>query len=247
MKSSMHIKKIFTYILSILFIYLIWLLYSLYVNNSLVFPSPNKVLIKFFQLLIEKDTYIVLFWTFTRFITALILSFLIGLILGILAGFFKWLENFLHPIITILRSLPLASIVVLIMVLIGLSNSPMIITSIMLIPIIYQAVLNGVKNIDPDLTDVWKLDSNLNILVIRKVIIPQSKPFIKTALSQSIGLGYKVLIMAEFICQTSNSIGKSLVTAKNNIQYGEVMAWSIILIAIVIILEKVIIRKNNFE
>ncbi len=246
MKVFTHINKYKFYILSFLFIYLAWFLYSKYFNNTLVFPGPNKTLKTFFALFSKEKNYTILFCTFYRFIISILISMLIGTFLGVISGIFKTIEEFLHPIMVGLRTLPLASVIVFIMVVFGISNSPVIISCLMIIPIIYQAILEGVKDIDKDLMEVWKLDSNMNFMIVRRVILPQVGVFIKTALIQAIGLCFKVLIMAEFICQTNNSIGKKLVTAKNNVMYNEVFAWSLLLVIVVIILE-LLLKKITKE
>jgi NitT/TauT family transport system permease protein len=65
---------------------------------------------------------------------------------------------------------------------------------------------------------------------------------------QSAGLGIKVLVMAEFLAQTRNSIGNQLYLAKVNLEYDRVFAWTILLIIIAVILEFLIeyyVRKRT--
>ena len=150
-------------------------------------------------------------------------------------------------IVNILRSVPLASIIVIIIVILDFNKSPYVITLIMLIPIIYEAFLNGILNLDKDLMDVWKLESNMNEKVLINIIFPLAKPFITTAFIQSVGLGIKVLIMAEFICNTNNSIGKALVNSANYLEYDNVFAWTILAILFVIIIENIPKLINYIE
>ena len=117
----------------------------------------------------------------------------------------------------------------------------------MLIPIIYEAFLNGILNLDKDLMAVWKLESNMNEKVLINIIFPLAKPFITTAFIQSVGLGIKVLIMAEFICNTNNSIGKALVNSANYLEYDNVFAWTILAILFVIIIENIPKLINYIE
>jgi ABC-type nitrate/sulfonate/bicarbonate transport system permease component len=55
-----------------------------------------------------------------------------------------------------------------------------------------------------------------------------------------LGLGIKVLVMAEYLSQTQNSIGNELYLAKTNIEFSEVFAWSFILIIIALFFELII-------
>ncbi len=240
-------KKIIIYLISIICIILGLYLIFFIIDNDIIFPSPYNILIALINLLKEQKTYIILGYSFLRLIISLLLSFLIGGTLGILAGKFNSFRIFIKPFMTILRSVPLASIIVIIIVILDFNKSPYVITLIMLIPIIYEAFLNGILNLDKDLMDVWKLESNMNEKVLINIIFPLAKPFITTAFIQSVGLGIKVLIMAEFICNTNNSIGKALVNSANYLEYDNVFAWTILAILFVIIIENIPKLINYIE
>ncbi len=240
-------KKIIIYLISIICIILGLYLIFFIIDNDIIFPSPYNILIALINLLKEQKTYIILGYSFLRLIISLLLSFLIGGTLGILAGKFNSFRVFIKPFMTILRSVPLASIIVIIIVILDFNKSPYVITLIMLIPIIYEAFLNGILNLDKDLMDVWKLESNMNEKVLINIIFPLAKPFITTAFIQSVGLGIKVLIMAEFICNTNNSIGKALVNSANYLEYDNVFAWTILAILFVIIIENIPKLINYIE
>ena len=239
MQTTSISKKIIIYFISISVIVLLLYLLCYVVDNTIIFPTPTSIIEAFFSLLKTKETYIIIGSTLLRLLISLIVSFIIGATLGVLAGKFNFINLFLRPFITIFRSLPLASIIVIIMIILGFNKSPYIICMLMLIPIIYEAFLNGTLNLNKELMEVWRLESNFNILVLFKIIFPLAKPFIKTAYTSSVGMGIKVLIMAEFVCSTRNSIGNALVNAANYLEYDVVFAWSIIAIILVVIVENI--------
>lgn len=228
------------------FLALLYIVY-LFIDNDVIFPAPHVTLISFFNLFKVSSTYVNLGYTFLRLIVSLVISFMIGGILGILAGKFKSFEIIMKPWMTIMRSVPLASIIVIIMIVVGMYKSPYIICGLMLIPIVYEAFLQGIKNLDSELMQVWHLESNYNLLVLRKIVFPLALPFIQTAFVQSVGLGVKVLVMAEFICFTPNSIGKALVSAANNLEYDLAFAWSLLAILFVLFVEGFVKLINYFR
>jgi ABC-type nitrate/sulfonate/bicarbonate transport system permease component len=100
--------------------------------------------------------------------------------------------------------------------------------------LIYQAELDGIKNINKTLLEVLKLDCDkCSFPAVKMVFLPLSMPFFRTSLLQSAGLGIKVLVVAEFIAQTNHSIGRELYFNRINLEYSRVFAWTIILIIIV--------------
>lgn len=237
MKNSILKNKYFISLLSLIGLFLVFYLVYKTIDNPIIFPSPITSLQTFFTLLSKTKTYVIIGYTFLRLIISLLISFLIGASLGILAGRFVIIMHFLKPWMVIFRSTPLASIIVLLMIILGMDKSPYVICMLMLVPVIYEAFLNGILNLDKELMKVWRLDTKFNARILGCVILPMSKPFIKTAFSQSVGLGIKVLVMAEFICYTPNSIGKALGQAANNLEYDLVFAWSILAILLVICID----------
>ena len=232
-------KKYTFYLLGVITIIFVLYLLHLIIANNIIFPDPLTSLKALGSLLVKRETYVILGYTFLRLLISLAVSFIIGGLLGILAGRYVAVKHFLKPWMTLFRSLTLASIIVIIMIVLGFSLSPYVICMLMLIPIIYEAFLNGISNLDADLMQVLKLESSFNMQVLFNIIFPLAKPFINTAFIQSVGLGVKVLVMAEFICNTKNSIGNALVTAANYLEYDKVFAWSFIAVMFVVIVEAI--------
>lgn len=230
-------KKILLTGSSFIFIYLLFWLVYIIVGNSLAVPSPNQVFVTLFELFKTSTTYLAIFWTLYRLLVSLVLSFIIGLALGIISGIFKNVHYFLNPIISIFRTVPVASVIIIIILIATRMKSPYFVTALMLVPIIYQATYEGIRHIDKELMDVWRLDGDMSFLILRKAIIPLILPFLKTAFIQMVGLGFKVMVMAEFIAFVNNSIGKELISANQNIEPDKVFAWTIIIIVLVLLIE----------
>jgi NitT/TauT family transport system permease protein len=107
----------------------------------------------------------------------------------------------------------------------------------MVFPIVFQATEDGIKSIDKELIDVYKLEEHHLPMAIKNLYFPLIKPYLFLSLLQSFGLGVKVLVMAEYLSQTKNSIGNALYLARINIEYQYVYAWTIVLIMISLLFE----------
>jgi len=121
--------------------------------------------------------------------------------------------------------------------LLGRSFSLYVITFLMIFPIIYEASKQGVRNIPQPLKNHMALEGHPKWVILLNIQLPLSFPYIKTSLFQSIGLGFKVIVMAEFITQTRIGIGRELYNGSISIQYENVFAWTIIIIFIVTLFE----------
>jgi len=241
------LKKIQYTSLSIFTIFLLWTISYVVISNPLLLPSPLQVVNAFFGLFIHAKSLTVMFATTIRLIFALLCAFVIGFILGIIAAFSKGFHFFIKPMITIFRTVPVISIVVILLILFGFNSTPYIITSLMIVPIIFQSVYDGLTSIEPEMIDVYRLEDNHFFTGLRFCYLPFISKNIKTSLLQSGGLGIKVLVMAEFLSQTKNSIGNALYLAKVNLAYDEVFAWTILLILLAILIEFLIERSKVFQ
>jgi NitT/TauT family transport system permease protein len=234
------LKKTGITILSIFFIFLVWIIAGAIVDNSLLLPRPNDVLIAFGRIFIEADSLTVILATILRLLVGVTLAAILGFLLGVVAGFKNGFAIFFNPIVTVLRTIPVISITVILLIIFGFSLTPYIITFLMLFPLIYQGTYGAITNIDKELIDVYKLENNNFFTGLTHCYLPLISQDIRTALLQSLGLGIKVLVMAEYLSQTKNSIGQELYLSKVNLAYDEVFAWTMLLIILSLLFEALI-------
>lgn len=244
-----RVKKTLFSTASILLLFLLWQIYAISVNNPTLMPHPLDVLQTLGVLLTQSDTYITIFTSLSRLLLSLLMATVLGTILGLLSGVNHNIEAFLRPLIITIRTLPVISIIVVILIIFGNTTTLYIISLLLLFPIIYQAVLDGVKNVDPLLIDVVRLEcDDTNTVVLKNLYFPLSMPFLRSALIEAVGLGFKVMIVAEYIAQTNVSIGREIYVSKVNLAFSDVFAWTILLLLFVLIIEhlvEVLIQKTS--
>ena len=116
--------------------------------------------------------------------------------------------------------------------------APYYIVGVVVLPVVYEAILIGLENINKDVLDEIKLSTGITPKVIFNIHFPMIFPAILTAIIQSVGLGLKVLVMAEYISQPNYSIGNEFVYYKDiALEMEYLYAWSIILILFVLSVE----------
>ncbi|MFA6842973.1 MAG: ABC transporter permease subunit [Bacilli bacterium] len=235
-------KKILFYVLGIVLIFVIWEALHLIYNNSIIVPGIGQTFKALGVLLITAQTYYVLLCTLGRLILVLAICFILAFLLAIFAYKSVLFKKFIEPSMSLLKTLPIASIIIILIIITGHENAPYYVTAFMILPILYEGIYGGLLSISADITDEIKMQSKINFLVVKDIYFPLSAPFIITALLQSVGLGLKVMVMAEFIAQPKCSIGRELLEVKNNLDYDQVFAWTIILVIIVLCVD-IVIRK----
>jgi len=232
---------------SVFILFIIWILASTLISNEIVMPSPFATFKAFFDILTKGNHLEAIALSLFRLIVALFFASLVGVTLGIISGLNTKVRYLLRPVVTLLRTVPVISIVVILLIVFGFTITPYLITFLMIFPLIFQAISDGIENLDQELVDVFKLEDDSLLDGVRYCYLPLIGPQIRTALLQSAGLGIKVLVMAEYLSQTSNSIGNSLYLSKVNLDYASVFSWTLLLIIIVIILEHFIRRFSSVK
>ncbi|BCR36448.1 ABC transporter permease [Mariniplasma anaerobium] len=230
-------KNLSIKISSILSLVLLWYIIYLIVDHPLLIPPISKVIETFFKMLIESSFLNALWHTAFRLIISLLISSVCGISLGYLSAKNKSVELVLRPHVTILKTIPVISVIIIMYILVGYQIAPYVITFFMIFPIFYQATYQGIKAINQDLLDVYHLEMENRYLEFKYVYLQNIKDYLILASYQSFGLGFKVLVTSEFITQTQNSIGKLLYQAKVNLAYDYVFAITILLIIITVLVE----------
>lgn len=231
------IQNLILFIVGIILIGVILQIMSFIENDAFVFPNVGIIIKDFFLLFGKGETYLYILTTLLHLVIAFTISFIIGFILGMIAGFHKSVEQVLRPIMILFRSIPIIVLIVIIMFLMKFIYAPVVSAVLILIPIIYEEVKNGIKNIDSALTDVYKMNSNFNMVVLTRVHIPLIASNIKTAISTMVGMGIKIVVATEYLCGINNTLGKAIILSVQNLEYDYVYAYSVIMILLVILVE----------
>ena len=67
-------------------------------------------------------------------------------------------------------------------------------------------------------------------MLFRSLYIPQTLPLVFTSIKSSIGLNLKLIISAEVLAQTADSMGLYMQLAKINLDTAVLLAWTLVAI-----------------
>ena len=230
--------KCLKFVFIALFWIAIWGICAWMINIPILFPSPLEVLKRFFELLITKEFFITTAHSLYRVFSGIIIGILVGSILAVLCSTSKFIYDLFYPIITVIKSTPIASFVLLIWLFMGDQITPVIITVIMILPIVWANIYQGINNIDKNLIEVCKTYKIPHIKRISSFYIPSIMPFFISSLLSGIGLAWKAGVAAEVLCSTKNSMGEEIWNAKYDLERAvDLYAWTVAVIVISLIFE----------
>lgn len=232
-------------ILGVLFLFVVWILGERIIDNDLVIPDISSVVWALFALLKTSSTYLIIFKTIGRLVLTVISCAVLTLILAFLSYKSKGFESFFKPLFVILRTVPIASVIIILLFMIGNEYSPYFITAFVVLPVMYEGVLNGFFAIDSTIKDEVRQLSNINFKIIMSVFVPVTLPYIIASFVQSFGLGLKVMVMSEFIAQPRGTIGYTMLQEKLYLDTADIFAWTLIMVLFVFLVEITVRKINN--
>lgn len=225
---------------AILFLLLLWMIVASIYQNDLIFPSIKSIIQAFFRIFQTSNSLKAIGFTCIRVILSVVICFFLGLVITGIYIICPMSIHFLRPMIQMMRSIPLAVISIFIFILIGDKIGPYIITILMSLPIVLEGMMTSVNQINPHIIDEVNMLSGNVWQKIKSVYLPIVFPYVIMCLIQTLGMSFKVMIMGEYICQTNTSIGKVLYSVKMNIEMDSLVAYGILIVLIVGVLEYMI-------
>ncbi len=203
-------------------------------NDRLVFPDVPDIVLAFFRLLSKRQTYGKIWVSLRHLLQAMAYSSLIGIVIGLAEGVSDFIHTLLKPLMIMLRSIPMIVMVVVIMVLTKYDRVPVIASSVFLIPLISEAASEGCHRIDPELIDVYRINSGFNLHVLLRVYLPLMAGYLKQAYVSAVGMGMKLVVSTEYLVQTRNSLGKAVHSSSYFNEYQDIYAYALLMILLVL-------------
>lgn len=245
-------KKALKILLVTLFWFGIWYLavfiYSMIKGMDLsynpLFPYPHDVFARLFKLLFNPVFYQSTALSLIRIIVSIVIATTLGVLCAIICSKFDFLNSLIKPLLATVKSVPV-TVFVFILYLLIFNLTSMVITILMVFPIVFANVYEGIKNIDKELLEVCQVYKIPRKKRIKSLYLPTVMPYFVSALTSGVGLAWKAGIAAEALLPPQNSMGLHISLAKQNIDNEELFAWALMLILINLVFEFALKRIIN--
>lgn len=245
---SYHLKRknsiIFT-VLGITSIFSIWQLGAHLTGNTHILPSPLKSFITLSELAINQNFWMHIGITLFRGIIGGILSLIFGFILGMISSSTPMIKSFLFPWIVLLRSIPVISVILLAIIWLAPGYVPFFIMLITVTPIVTEEVTEGVIDINQryrEMIFIYKVTWKKQL---KDVLLPGLLPRLASGFSLGMGYGWRAVVVGEVLSRPQWGIGDRMAHSQNYFNADELIAWTVILIVISYLFDKVIERVKD--
>ncbi len=235
------IKKLLKYTAVTAIWFAIWQIVATAVGQELLFPSPISVILRLFEMLGTIDFYKSVGVSVLRVTVGMLAGLAVGVLGGTLSAFFKPARDFFAPMLAIIKSTPVASFIILIVLWLNRDITPIVISAIMVLPIVWSNIEMGFCVTDKALLEMAKVYKIPRGKKISLIYLPSVQPYFISSMRSSLGLSWKAGIAAEVLLQPLISIGKQIFEAKYMLETADLFAWTAVVIILSVIIERLII------
>ena len=216
---------------------ILWWIIARMINKELLVPTPAQT-VAALAILVQAPA----FWqaaalSMVRILAGFFLAAAVGVAGGILShrvAPFDWLFS---PLMHLIRSVPVASFIILALVWIHTPYLPVFISFLMVVPLFWGNIRTGMEKIDVKELEMGKVFGLSSWRLWREIRIPALSPYFRTACVTGLGFAWKSGVAAEVICRPDFSLGDLLLGAKVHLETPTVFALTVVIAILSMALE----------
>lgn len=197
---------------------IVWKLTTEYGNiHPLILPSPNAVLSDFYTTMRSGELWLNALCSLRRYFAGFATGSVIGIISGMILGWFPILEDLMDIVINFVRSIPKTALAPFLIVWFGFGDLPKVML-ISLACFFYTVIptLEGVKNVDCQLIKSAKSMGANNRQILFTVLFPAALPSMYAGIRLASAAALVILVFVEII-SGNDGLGYLLETSRGSL------------------------------
>lgn len=218
----------------------LWTLAACMMGKPLLLPGPLDTLAALKRLAVQASFWQSVGLSVFRVMTGYVCAVVLGVCLAFLCHFVSLADAFLSPMRTVIRTTPVTSFIILVLLWLSDDATPAFISFLMVLPIIWTNVQEGLAHTDMQLLEMTRCYRFGAFKTLVHLYIPSVLPHFASACANGLGFAWKSGIAAEVIAKPMLSIGKNLQDAKVYLETPSLFAWTLVVILLSLLLEKLL-------
>jgi NitT/TauT family transport system permease protein len=220
----------------------LWQALSTLVSTD-VLPTPAMTAAAIAESAADGQLWVDMGITFVRMIAAFALAMSLAVGIGLALGTLRWFGLVFDFWVTVAASVPSLLYVVLAYLALGLNETAAIVAAALVVtPSAIFNVWQGVTAVDPRLSEMARSFDLPRLTVVRRVLLPQTLPYLFAAARASLALTWKIVIFVELMGRSSG-VGYRIQYWYNLFDMQRVLAAALPFMALMLLLELVVIRR----
>lgn len=206
-------------------------------RGALLLPGPLLVGERLLALVGQSAFWQTAAVSLGRIFAGFALGAAVGTAIAVLTAAFPWADWVLSPAVRVVRAVPVASFIVLVLLWAPTGRVPAVVSGLMVLPVVWGNVGKGISQTDPLLLEAARAYRFGRGKTLRLVYAPSVLPYFASGCATGLGLAWKAGVAAEVLCQPRWAIGTQLYRAKISLETADLFAWTAVVIALSFLLE----------
>ncbi len=204
---------------------------------SFILPGPARVFGAIGDLLQSTTFRHDVGATTSRVVSGFLIAASAGTLVGLVLGSNRILATFFEPILAILNTVSSAIWAIFAIIWFGISDATTVFVVFMTaFPLILTNVWQGTLAVDRQYVELARSFGMSQSQILLKIYLPSILPYFFSGARLAFGFGWRVSLVAETL-GASDGIGYRLRQAADLVQSDKVFAWTLLLVALMLILE----------
>ncbi len=223
-------KKIIRYLISFILLFGIWHIAAKILNMPLLMPSPFKVAERLAELFQKSEFQKAMISTAFRCLLAFAYSICAGIAIGILCAKNQFCADFLEPILTFIRSVPVVSFILVALFYLKTNSIPIAVAFLMALPVMIDSTRAGFHTSDSKCQKYYSLMGLSPAKIFFFIQIQFAQNHIKSGMSSCAGMIWKIVTAGEVLTLPKNALGSILSRSQIVLEIQDVFAITIAIV-----------------
>ena len=209
---------------------------------KLLFAGPAQTVQSLFSMIESADFWLSIGCSIGKIAGGFVLAFVLGCLLAILAHRAALARVLLEPAVQIMKSVPVACFVVVALIWVRSAWISVLTAFFVVFPVVYINLQQGLSDVDAKMLEMARVFGLSGGKRFRAVYLPAVVPYVLSACRVSVGMALKAGVAGEIIGLPRWSIGEQLYLSKLYLNTADLFAWSLTIIALSLLLEKLLVH-----
>jgi NitT/TauT family transport system permease protein len=217
--------------------WLVWVIAYHVVQNDYIVPSVWNTIKALGECFKRASFWLALWNTFIRTIIAFLISFVLSLLVASLSTLSKVFKAIIKPFVVLLRTLPTLAVILILLVWTTPKVAPIIVTVLVLFPVMLAQFEGAIGDIDGGIVEMANVYGIGKRERLFKIYLPLISPNIISQIGANMSLGLKIMISAEVLAATAQSLGGQMQQARSFVEMPTLAALTLVAILLGLVLD----------
>ena len=215
---------------TVVLLLLAWWLASQSMGKTLI-PDPLEIGSRMLGIMFDPSLALNWIWSFLRVLGSVVVAIFLGGLMALLPRWMPASEGVIHSLLKpFLISFPTVAWAILATIWFGVSTPTVLfIQVVILVPYCLINISEGVRAIDPELSEMGYSFTRRRMRLLVRIVLPQLLPYFIAALRIAYGVAWKIALIAEMFGAQSG-LGYLMVRAQSYADGNTVLATCLVIV-----------------